>query len=248
MTVLAGAIAVGSFATFFWPERPGTLGDTSSIGSRLGIPVGAASAGPPAGGSDTEVEIESVAPPTSESITAAPVQPVPLLRPNAPWEPAAKVAPVGLAIGGLGIDAHVTPAGVDRATGQMAVPDNVDDVAWYEYGPTPGDPGSAVLAAHVDLESQGPGVFFELRSLEPGDIVTVSYEDGTQRRFTVEARVIYDKSELPLDAIFAREGDPVLTLITCGGDFNWTERSYDANVVVYAVPESERDQLLAGYR
>ncbi len=118
----------------------------------------------------------------------------------------------------------------------MDVPDNVTDVAWYEFGPSPGEPGSAVLAAHVDLAGQGPGVFFELRELEVGDLIEVAYADGLRKNFRVVARARYDKAELPLDAIFAREGPPVLTLVTCGGSFNRTSRTYDSNDVVYAVP------------
>lgn len=118
----------------------------------------------------------------------------------------------------------------------MDVPGNVRDVAWYQYGPSPGQPGSAVLAAHVDLESQGAGVFFRLDELEAGDIVTVEYDDGSAHSFEVEARVRYEKTEIPLDVIFATDGPPVLTLITCGGGFNPSVRSYDSNVVVYAYP------------
>ncbi len=46
----------------------------------------------------------------------------------------------------------------------------------------------------------------------------------------------YDKDELPFDEIFARDGDPRLTLITCGGAFNPSLLSYEDNVVVRAVP------------
>jgi sortase (surface protein transpeptidase) len=118
----------------------------------------------------------------------------------------------------------------------MAVPRNVNDVGWYRYGPSPGDAGSAVLAAHVDLASQGPGVFFSLRDLQPGQEVVVDYDDDTSRTFVVQARATYDKDELPLDKVFSREGSPVLTLITCGGGFSPSVQSYDSNVVVYAVP------------
>lgn len=145
-------------------------------------------------------------------------------------------SPVALHVGAIDITAPIEAYGVDRSTGEMDVPNNVRDVAWYQYGPSPGQPGSAVLAAHVDLESQGAGVFFRLDELVPGDIVTVEYDDGSFRSFEVEARVTYEKTEIPLDVIFANEGPPVLTLITCGGGFNPSVRSYDSNVVVYAYP------------
>jgi LPXTG-site transpeptidase (sortase) family protein len=145
--------------------------------------------------------------------------------------------PTGLRIDTIDVDAPVAPYGVDRRTGDMDVPSNVTEVAWYEYGPRPGDDGSAVLAAHVDLADQGPGVFFELSKLEPGDRIYVEYESGAEVAFRVTARAIYDKDELPLDVIFSRQGPSVLTLITCGGGFNRQVRSYDSNVVVYAVPD-----------
>ena len=148
----------------------------------------------------------------------------------------AAAAPVGLRIGDIDVDAPVEAYGVDRRTGEMDVPSNVRDVAWYQYGPSPGQAGSAVLAAHVDLASQGAGVFFNLDELEPGDIVTVDYDDGSARDFEVRARVKYEKTGIPLDVIFATDGPPVLTLITCGGGFNPSIESYDSNVVVYAFP------------
>lgn len=142
--------------------------------------------------------------------------------------------PTRLRIPALGVDAPVEPHGVNRRTGQMDVPRNVTDVAWYQHGPAPGEPGSAVLAAHVDLSDQGRGVFFGLRRLELGDTVTVSFADGGIQEFEVIGRATYHKRDLPLDSIFASEGSPVLTLVTCGGVFSGG--NYDSNVVVYAVP------------
>ncbi len=156
---------------------------------------------------------------------------------TAPVDPVPGGLPVGLRIDSIDVDAPIAPFGVDRRTGDMDVPNNVTEVAWYKFGPRPGENGSAVLAAHVDLASQGPGVFFDLNTLEPGDRVTVEYEGGEELVFRVTARITYEKTELPLDVIFSREGPTVLTLITCGGGFNRQVQSYDSNVVVYAVPD-----------
>jgi len=144
--------------------------------------------------------------------------------------------PVGLFISAIDVEAPIEPHGVDRRSGLMDVPDNVTDVAWYEHGPTPGEPGSAVLAAHVDLRNQGPGVFFDIGDLEPGDLVEVTFDDGSQQGFEVTATATYPKTELPLDAIFSRSGPAVLTLVTCGGAFDPDASRYDSNVVVYATP------------
>lgn len=142
--------------------------------------------------------------------------------------------PVELRVDALGIRAPIAPYGVD-AGGQMEVPDNVTEVGWYRFGPKPGEPGSAVLAAHVAMAGLGPGVFYELDTMAEGDSIVVTYRDGSRAEFRVVARDTYLKDELPLDVVFSRQGPPVLTLITCGGGFNRSIGRYDSNVVVYAV-------------
>ncbi len=144
-------------------------------------------------------------------------------------------APSRIRIPALGVDASVVALGID-GSGLMEVPSDVDTVGWYRYGPVPGDPGSAVMAAHIDSARQGPGVFFRLGTLHEGDIIEVTDAAGEVARFVVRAVELIDKDELPLDRVFARAGGPVLTLITCGGSFSRADRSYDSNTVVVAVP------------
>lgn len=152
--------------------------------------------------------------------------------------------PIGLEIESLGVNAQIGAYGIDQRTGQMDVPNNVREVGWYQHGPAPGEPGSSVLAAHVDLKSQGPGVFFDLKTLDPGELLTVTFDDGSIQRFQVKARNTYLKDELPLEVIFSKGGAPVLTLITCGGGFSPSVESYDSNVVVYAVPLDSAGEAL----
>lgn len=142
--------------------------------------------------------------------------------------------PSRLRIAALGIDAPVVGLGV-ASTGAMEVPPDADTVAWYGYGPSPGQPGSAVLAAHVDYNGR-EGVFFRLRDLRAGDMVIVDFADGGSRTFVVRERASVAKEALPVDELFRREGRRALTLITCGGDFNPATRSYRDNVIVRAVP------------
>lgn len=175
---------------------------------------------------------------TPETTTTEPTQPEPL------WQESVNVShgnpeapePISLTIDRIGVNAPIDPYGVNERTGEMDVPRNVKDVAWYQHGPSPGGDGSAVLAAHVDLTGQGPGVFFDLKKLNPGDFIRIEYADGSQKGFVVAARSTYLKNELPLEAIFSRTGPPVLTLITCGGGFDSSASRYDSNVVVYATP------------
>jgi hypothetical protein len=108
-------------------------------------------------------------------------------------------------------------------------------IGWYQYGPSPGGPGVAVLAGHVDHHGR-PGAFFALASVEPGAPVVVRFADGGERRFSVAARRQFAKDDLPVPELFDRAGPPGLVLMTCGGRYDRATRSYEDNVVVYAVP------------
>lgn len=118
----------------------------------------------------------------------------------------------------------------------MSVVDNVTEIGWFAPGPAPGDPGSSVLAAHVDMANAGPGVFFRLDQLAAGDTVVVTHGDGSVLSYRVTGTRTVDKGMLDLDAVFTQSGPSTLTLITCGGGFNRSLRRYDSNVVVVAEP------------
>jgi sortase (surface protein transpeptidase) len=104
---------------------------------------------------------------------------------------------------------------------------------WYTGSPRPGQVGSAIIAGHID-SSRGPGVFFRLRLLRPGDRVYVRHADGTLAVFRVYAEHSYAKDRFPTQQVYGPAPDPELRLITCGGTFDPATGSYLSNVVVYA--------------
>lgn len=144
-------------------------------------------------------------------------------------------APTRLRIPSIDVDATIGAIGVE-ANGELEVPENVRTLGWYRYGPAPGEPGATVIAGHVDSREQGPGAFFNLRTLDVGARVSVTDSAGDEHRYDVVARRTYDKSVLPTDELFSRAGPSQLVLITCGGDFDSSARSYRDNVVIYAQP------------
>jgi LPXTG-site transpeptidase (sortase) family protein len=139
--------------------------------------------------------------------------------------------PVRVTIPAIGVDAPLVPVGL-RADGAMETPD-FGHAAWYRPGPRPGEPGPAVLVAHVDARDKGPDVFNRLRDLRPGDQVTVHYSESV-RTFTVTDTERAAKTALPTTRIWPSTTDPVLRLITCGGAFDRAAGSYLDNVIVYA--------------
>lgn len=143
-------------------------------------------------------------------------------------------APARLTIAGIGIeDVPVIGVGV-QATGGMEIP-GATEVGWYQYGVSPGEAGAAVMAAHIAFEGH-TGVFRHLSNVSVGDEIVVEMADGRRLGFVVSETAQFSKADLPLDRIFAKGGQPVLVLITCGGDFNRELRDYSDNVVAFAVP------------
>jgi Sortase domain len=140
-------------------------------------------------------------------------------------------APVALQIRAIGIAVSVSALGLN-SDGTVQVPSDFQKPGWFQPGPSPGQLGSAVILGHVDSK-QGPAIFFRLRSLLAGDIVEVTLADGTIDRFVVRAVVSYPKAQFPDRQVYASHGDRALQLITCGGVFDTSTRSYLSNVVVF---------------
>ncbi len=147
------------------------------------------------------------------------------------------VEPVRLRILRLGVDARVTPVGV-QPDGALDIPADPAVLGWWSGSARPGAAdGSVVVDGHVDSARAGPGAFFRLRELRPGDAVEVGAGDGRVLPYVVTARRQYAKSALPAAEVFGPTPSPRLVLITCGGRFDSGRRHYADNVVVYAVPE-----------
>lgn len=210
------------------PDRVGSL----EVAAAPEDEGGAATA---AGANDTP---STLTPSTEDEAAASPspdASPRPSVDPLAALRPSDDPQPSRVRIPSLGVDAEVVLVGVED-DGEMEIPEDVSTVGWYRWGPAPGDAGSSVIAGHVDSRSQGRGAFFDLRRLQPGDRVEIAYDDGSVTVFEVQGRDVIDKAVIPLDEVFDRDGPARLTLITCGGEFDYGTRHYVSNVVVVATP------------
>jgi sortase (surface protein transpeptidase) len=141
-------------------------------------------------------------------------------------------APVRVRVPAIGVDSELLRLGTDPA-GVLVPPADFHRAGWFADGAVPGDVGPAVVAGHVD-SVDGPAVFYRLDDLAAGDEVLVDREDGTTARFTVTAVGRYPKSEFPTEAVYGPTPRAELRLVTCGGDFDRSRRSYVDNVVVFA--------------
>jgi hypothetical protein len=158
-------------------------------------------------------------------------------------------APVQLVIPELGLSVALGTLGLNP-DGTVQVPSTADQAGWFRLGPFPGEVGSAVILGHVD-SYKGPGVFFRLRSLVPGDQVDVALATGVVAEFSVTSVTTYPKAAFPAQAVYASHGISALQLVTCGGVFDHQTGSYLSNVVVYSTligttPASAAMQVAAG--
>jgi hypothetical protein len=232
--VLAGGLVLGLLSGCGATAR-GTTGRISAGAAQGSVGSASALPGAPAD-TDTADDGGAVRPPSSpRTPTPVAVPDVPRRSADLAGQPAPASAPVRVQADALGIDMPIEGVGLDGDA--MALPANPAVAAWYQYGPAPASPaGSTVVAAHVDSLVYDLGPFARLADAPAGTEVVLTTADGLTHRYTIESSSIVEKQAVPWAGVFDRTGAPRLTLVTCGGEFDYQARRYLANVIVTAVP------------
>lgn len=213
LLLLGGGLVARAFATPGPPPQP----DTNQ--AQVAAPAPAASQ------PDAAPDAGTPTPPVSAPAAAPAPDFGPILGPSAPVAlriPSIKVTTKGLVE--LGLDTK----------GQLEAPKDPDQAGWYAGGPTPGEFGPSVIAAHVDSHL-GPALFYDLGAAKKGAKVIIDRADGTTATFVIDRVARYPKAKFPTSTVY---GDTVrraeLRLITCGGAFDRTSGHYVDNIVAYA--------------
>ncbi len=201
--------------------------------------IDAADISPPQAGASDPTEAPAQALPPDKGTTTSPLAGQVSELDSAIYDQnehaARTAAPSGLRIDTLGIRAAtIVDVGVED-DGELEVPP-ASQVGWYRFGAAPGEAGTTVLAAHIAYNGVD-GVFRHLADLRTGAIVSVEFSDGQVRRYEVTSVDEYDKQALPPE-VWATDGPERLVLITCGGRFDPSRRSYESNIVAWATPVS----------
>ena len=143
----------------------------------------------------------------------------------------ARSVPVRLQIAAIGVDSTLMDLGL-RADGTMEVPPGGFPAGWFTGAPTPGELGPAIIAGHIDWN--GPGVFYHLADLKPGDQITITRKDGRKPVFRVTRVSQFSKDQFPTTLVYGNLDHAALRLITCGGSFNTASGHYEDNIVAFA--------------
>lgn len=147
-------------------------------------------------------------------------------------EPAAvpHFVPTQITLPSLGVTAPIVPVGLE-SDGAMGTPNNARDVAWWD-GVQVGE-GNALLAGHKDW-NKAQGSFFRLGDLQRGDEIVVTGPEGQELVFVV-AWVEQMHKDTDAAGLLGPQGEPTLTLITCGGVFDRSVRGYEDRIVARGV-------------
>jgi LPXTG-site transpeptidase (sortase) family protein len=165
----------------------------------------------------------------------------PTPRPTAGVRPTAATRPRSVEI--PAIDVRVPLITLGGATAPTSRPDDLAlptpplaeaavEAGWYQFTATPGAAGNSVIVGHVDTYA-GPGVFYDLYQLRPGDAVYVTV-GRTRQRFKVTSAREMSKASFPVGQVFGGTSRRRLWLITCGGAFDYETGHYLDNIVVSA--------------
>jgi len=160
------------------------------------------------GGSDEEPPaVQATAPPTV-GVTAPP--PAAVERLGASYR---------MIIEKIGVDAPVAVYGLDenRVPIVPTGPDASQVVAWYDFSERPGSGGNAVFAGHVTWNGQA--VFYNLTSVQAGDIIKFRDNDGREIAYRVTSNALMDPNDPNALQMMYPTSNDVVTIITCGGSY-----------------------------
>lgn len=153
-----------------------------------------------------------------------------------------KIIPVELSIESIYIKAPIEQVGFSN--GAMGVPTEAGNAGWYEFGTVPGEVGSAVLAGHVNWKDSPNAVFTNLKSVEVGDIVTVTMSDDKNVSFVVTHIKSYPLYADANEVFSSNDGLSHLNLVTCDGVWNSIIHSHESRLVIFTEKIEEKNEMV----
>ncbi len=176
-------------------------------------------------------DAEAFGPPVA--LYQTPVPP-PTAQPSPTAERSAPLARI--TIPRFNVDAPVIVLGIDE-NGVMEAPEDPWDAAWYDFTARPGEGSNAVFSGHVDWTFEnGPAgaVFWDLKNLVLGDVISVELVDGASYSYSVISREQVDPNNVDINRIVGPTAEEYITLITCGGQFDPVTGHYPNRTIVRA--------------
>ena len=132
------------------------------------------------------------------------------------------------------VEARVMQVGLLK-DGSLGAPKNTNDASWYTGSSKPGQGGAVLIDGHASGATKA-GVFWDLKKLEAGDVISIERGDGTVISYKVVKKQQVDAGKVDMAAALVpvTQGKAGLNLITCAGTYDAKSQTYDQRVVVFA--------------
>ncbi|MBX4198330.1 class F sortase [Candidatus Parcubacteria bacterium] len=147
-------------------------------------------------------------------------------------KPANTNSPISIRIPKINVNANLESVGL-KSDGSMAEPKDPTQAAWFNLGPRPGESGNAVINGHFGWKNNISAVFDDLSALSVGDTIYTEDDKGIITTFEVREVRMFKETEDSSSVFGIGDGNAHLNLITCGGVWNKTSKSYSNRLVVF---------------
>jgi sortase A len=137
-----------------------------------------------------------------------------------------------MVIPSIGVDSKVQETGTYWLNGELHWQTNPWAISYYPVTGAVGQNGNAAFSGHVSTRQYG-NVFKDLYKVELGDTIEV-YAGGEKFTYIVDNIRLVSPAET---SVMDPTPDPVVTLITCAGDWIEAERDYTERLIVQATME-----------
>jgi LPXTG-site transpeptidase (sortase) family protein len=105
---------------------------------------------------------------------------------------------------------------------------------WYKDGAKAGEDGNVIIDGHYDTNTGAPGAFWELKDLQVGDKVSLTDSLGRRFDYVVREQLSISITDPERAKVFASSQAKELTLITCGGVWDYASGTYNKRLVIKA--------------
>jgi sortase (surface protein transpeptidase) len=118
--------------------------------------------------------------------------------------------------------------------GAIATPDSIYKAGWYQGSSLPGQSGAMFIYGHVSSWT-ADGVFYNLKKLSPGNMVTITRGDNKIYSYRVVAIKTYPYNNVDMRSVLSAINPkiPGLNLMTCSGKVITGTSEFSKRLVIF---------------
>lgn len=143
-----------------------------------------------------------------------------------------KKIPINLIIPSLSIDSKIETVQL-TTLGAVGVPNNPEDVGWFEESPIPGEIGNSIIDGHSGWKGDTQAVFDNLKKINIGEKIYIKNYDGSVTAFVVKEIHVFTPNEDYKRVFIPSDNNSHLNIITCTGYWDDIRKTHEDRLVVF---------------